>query len=486
MNPYASLIEQRDALRAGTLSAGEWLAAQIARIEALDAPLNAVVVRDFERARAAAAESDRRIAAGTARALEGVPVTIKEGINVVGLVTSVGDASYTSYVSAYDARSVARLRAAGAVIVGKSNLPVEMADWQSANPVYGRTNNPYDTTRTCGGSSGGGAVVAAGFAALDLGSDIGGSVRVPAAFCGLYGLRPSETAVPRSGQYPFPPTPNWGAVLGAQGPLARSAADIALALSVMCGPDVGEDVAWRLQLPPARRDTLAGARIAVLEPPDWAPVDPQLLAARDRVIGALGRAGATVARAQPEGFDDWREHMRLYLRLLHYMMSPRWDADKRERAVRELRRCDDEFAPAQIEGLTCTGAQLFMWHLARERVRAAWRAFFTQWDAMLTPAFHLPAFEHIAFDGPALGVAATHTRLMVDGRSVPYARGLFFPHTSTLAGQPALSCPVGLSPEGLPLAVQLIGPYLEDATIIRFGELLAREIGGFVPPPIPA
>jgi amidase len=165
------------------------------------------------------------------------------------------------------------------------------------------------------------------------------------------------------------------------------------------------------------------------------------------------------------------------------MMSPRWSPEKRAAAVAELKRADDEFASAQVEGLQCTGQQLFLWHLERERVRAAWRAFFQDWDAMLTPAFHTPAFVHVAFDGPALGAAATHQRVVVAGQNLPYCRGLFYPHLSTLAGQPALACPVGLSPAGLPLSLQLVGPYLEDLTLTRLGGLLAREIGGFVPPP---
>ncbi|MFM8766869.1 MAG: amidase family protein, partial [Rubrivivax sp.] len=134
-------------------------------------------------------------------------------------------------------------------------------------------------------------------------------------------------------------------------------------------------------------------------------------------------------------------------------------------------------------GLTCTGAQLFVWHLERERVRAAWRSFFQDWDALLSPAFHTPAFEHIDCTGPALGGAAVDWKVQVAGQSVPYSRGLFFPHVSTLAGQPALTCPAGLNRDGLPLAVQLIGPYLEDWTLTRLASLLAREMGGFSAPP---
>jgi amidase len=482
MNPFATLTEMRAELAAGKLTAADLIDQHIARIEKLDGPLNSVVVRDFERARATAREADSRLKNGNARALEGVPVTIKEAINVAGLPTTVGEPKNRGFVSKFDAPSARRLREAGAIVLGKSNVPLEMADWQANNPVYGRTNNPWNLDRTCGGSSGGGAVVAAGFAALDIGSDIGGSVRVPAAFCGVYGLRPSETLIPKSGQYAAVPMPNAGTLMGVQGPIARSAADIEAAIAVMAGPDTGEDVAWRVTLPPPRREALPGARIAVLDAPAWAPVDAEQLQARDRAIAAFAKAGAHVARAQPEAMGDWREHMKLYMRLLSYMLSARWSDDDRKQRARALRAADDEFAVAQAEGMEASAAQLFMWHVERERVRAAWREFFGEWDAMVTPTFHNPAHMHIAFQGPALSVASINTITTVNGEQLPYNRGVFYPHVSTLAGQPALACPAGLSRDGLPLSVQIIGPYLEDLTVTRLGTLLAREIGGFTAP----
>jgi amidase len=481
MNTFATLIVMRDALREKRVSASELVEQHIARIERRDGPLNAVVVRDFERARVAAHDADVRIAVGTARALEGVPVTIKEALNVEGLVTSVGDAASRDYVSSFDAPTVARLKAAGAVVLGKTNLPVEMADWQCVNPVYGRTNNPWDLRRSPGGSSGGGAAVAAGFAPLDIGSDIGGSIRVPAAFCGVYGLRPSETLLPKSGHYPVKPLPNPAAVLGVQGPIARSAEDIEAAVRILAGPDVGEDVAWKVELPKPRHEDARGFRVAVLDGPEWAPVDAELIAARDRVADALAKAGARVGRAQPEEMGDWREHFLLYLRMLGYMMSLRWSDDERRRRSARMRRADDEFSHAQPEGVAASAAQLFMWHVGREKVRAAWRRFFGEWDALLAPAFHTPAFEHIDFAGA--GPSASETRIAINGAEVPYLRGLFYPHIATLAGQPALACPAGLSRAGLPLGVQLVGPYLEDLTVTRLASVLAREIGGFVAPP---
>ena len=240
IDPFASATTLRAALAAGRVSAAELADRYIRRIEQDDGRLNAVVERDFERARQQARAADLAIAQGEAGALVGVPITLKESINVAGLGTTCGVPEWKGYVSAHDAPAAARLRAAGTVLLGKTNVPPVLADWQSANPVYGRTSNPWDLARTPGGSSGGSAAaLAAGLTALEVGSDIGGSIRVPATFCGVYGHRPSETLLPRSGQFPMPPMPNAATVMGVQGPLGRSAEDLDLALSVLAGPDVG-------------------------------------------------------------------------------------------------------------------------------------------------------------------------------------------------------------------------------------------------------
>src|SRR4029453_228809 len=218
----------------------------IRRIERYDGRLNAVVVRDFDRARQPARAADQARARGETKALLGLPITLKESINVNGLGTTCGVPEWKGYVSQHDAPVATRTRAAGAVLLGKTNVPPMLADWQSANPVFGRTSNPWDLARTPGGSSGGSAAaIAAGLSALEVGSDIGGSIRVPAAFCGVYGHRPSETLLPKSGQFPMPPLPNSAVVMGVQGPLARSAEDLELALSVLAGPEIGETVAGR-------------------------------------------------------------------------------------------------------------------------------------------------------------------------------------------------------------------------------------------------
>jgi len=478
MNPFASATELLADLRAGTITSSDLTDLYIRRIERHDTKLNAVVVRDFEGARKAARAADQ----GGSGALHGLPVTIKESFNVAGLGTTCGMPEWKSFVSKHDAPAWARLRDAGAVLLGKTNVPPMLADWQSANAIFGRTSNPWDLGRSPGGSSGGSAAaLAAGLSALEVGSDIGGSIRVPAVFCGVYGHRPSETLLPKSGQFPLPPMPNSVTVMGVQGPMARSAEDLELALSILAGPDVGEDVAWRVELPGARRERLADFRVAVLPPIPWLAVDDRITGALEDVASRLGRLGATVKRAHPEGFGDLREHHLLYRSLLAAMTGARLDAETRAQRVAMWRTLDNDFGRATVRGLEANAGEYVLWIGKREQYRAAWRAFFRDWDVLFAPAINVLAYPHVDRPYPPDESDMTLT-LDVNGSAVPYMHGLVYPGVSTLAGQPATAFPAGRSREGLPIGLQAIGPYLEDRTPIRFAALLAREIGGFVKP----
>lgn len=482
VDPFASATELLAGLRAGRVTSTELTELYIGRIERHDRRLNAVVVRDFARARQQARAADAAAGRGAAGALLGLPMTLKESINVAGLGTTCGVPEWKGYVSPHDAPTAERTRAAGAVLLGKTNVPPMLADWQSANPVYGRANNPWDLGRTPGGSSGGSAAaLAAGLTALEVGSDIGGSIRVPAAFCGVYGHRPSETLLPRSGQFPMPPLPNAAVVMGVQGPLARSAGDLELALSVLAGPDVGEDVAWRIALPPSRHERLAGFRVAVLPPIPWLPVDDEIAAALDALASRLGTLGCTVKHVQPEPLGDHREHHALYRSLLAAVTGARVDEETRRQRVAMWRRADDDFSRAHVRGLEGTAGEYIVWNGRREQYRAAWRTFFRDWDVLLSPAINVLAYPHIDRAWPPDDSDMTLT-FTVDGRAVPYMHGLVYPAVSTVAGQPATAFPAGRSRDGLPIGLQAIGPYLEDLTPIRFAALLAREIGGFTRP----
>jgi amidase len=482
VNAFSSATALLSALRTGGVSAVELTELHIRRIEQHDGRLNAVVVRDFERARQQARAADQARARGEALPLLGLPMTLKESINVTGLGTTCGVPEWKGYVSPYDAPVATRTRAAGAVLLGKTNIPPMLADWQSANPIFGRTNNPWDLGRTPGGSSGGSAAaIAAGLSALEVGSDIGGSIRVPAVFCGTYGHRPSETLLPRSGQFPMPPLPNTAVVMGVQGPLARSAEDLELALSVLAGPEVGEDVAWKVTLPAARRERLADFRVAVLPPIPWLPVDEQITAAQHDLAGRLAKMGAVVKEVQPDGLGDHREYHAFYRTLLAAVTGARVDGETRRQRVAAFRAAGDDFSLGAARGLEGTAGDYILWNGRREQYRAAWRAFFREWDVLLAPAINVLAYPHIERAWPAddSDLSLTFT---VDDKPVPYLHGLCYPALSTVPGQPATAFPVGLSREGLPIGLQAIGPYLEDLTPIRFTALLAREIGGFRKP----
>jgi amidase len=479
LDAFASAHALLAALRGGQISAIALVEFHLARIAHYNHELNAIVIPNYEQARRRAAEADAAHRLGEPFGmLHGLPLTIKDSIEVAGLRTTAGIAARAEVISVEHAPLARRLLAAGGILLSKTNVPPYAGDWQADNPLFGRTNNPWDLSRTSGGSTGGGAVaVAAGLTPLAFGSDIAGSIRVPAAFCGIYGHRPSETAVPHAGHVPGSSLPNPALVMAVQGPLARDAADLELALEVISGPVVGEDVAWRLTFPPARHTSLAAFRVAILPHVAWLPVDAEIMAALDDLASRLGRLGTTVAEVQPEGFDVWK-HQEVYDALLHAVVFWELLDDRRAQMVHRLRLSSDPFAPAQVFGLTATAAQFISLHAQRERYRAAFRDFFRSWDVLLTPVTITPAFPHIGQET----TFASRT-LQINGESVPYSRLQVYPGLASLSGQPATAFPWGRTRSGLPIGLQVIGPYLEDRTPIIFAALLAQAFGGFVPPP---
>jgi len=477
IDAFTPAIAMLEALHKRQVSAVELLDLHLRRIERFNPTLNAIVTFDVEHARQAAFAADEARAQGEHGTLLGLPITIKDTIDVKGLPGTAGVERYKDRRPAHDAPLVARVRAAGAVIIGKTNVPPYAGDWQSANPVFGRTHNPWDLSRTPGGSTGGGAAaLSAGLTPLEFGSDIGGSIRIPSAFCGVFGHKPSETAVPRSGHFPGTPLPNAATVLSVLGPLARDANDLELALDVIAGPEVGEDTSWRLQLPPARHERLADVRVAVLTPLPWLPVDAEILTAQDACISALRRSGCHVETAAPEGFGDFGDWYELYLKLLFVMMFVGEQDHKRRQQADMMRLTGDRYLKASAEGIMAGASDYLIWHGQREAYRALWRAFFREWDVVLSPANIVPAFPHT-------DVPFQQRTLTINGVSVPYSRQSAYAGIGTLAGQPATAFPVGTTHTGLPIGLQAIGPYLEDYTPIRFAGLVAREMGGFRRPP---
>ncbi len=483
-DPFASATQMLEALRIREISAVELLEQHLKRVNTYDGLLNAVVVRDFDRARQQALLADNQ-AAGQREGvpLLGLPMTLKESINVQGLPTCCGMEAARGFVSEHDGRNAARLKTAGAIIFGKTNVPVELADWQADNPVYGTSNNPYDFARTPGGSSGGSAAaLAAGLTPLELGSDIGGSIRVPATFCGVFGHRPSETALAKSGQFPFPPAPSPFAIFGVQGPMARHPSDLRLAMGVLGGADIGEDRAWRLALPEARQSDLGAFRVAALPLPDWVAIDTDMAAAYHGLLDALRQREVHVTEIQPQGLEDWRGHFSLYCRLLGAMLGARQPADVRQARIARLASVGDSVWQDLRTGMQASLADAFAWGAERERHRASWRRFFEDFDVLLAPSFPRPAYEHVPGLFSALATPDAPP-VRIGGRTLPYVEQLFFPSVPILTGQPATAFPVGRNEAGLPLGLQAIGPYLEDLTPIAFCEALqAAGLSRFEPP----
>ncbi|MGH8795670.1 MAG: amidase family protein [Caldimonas sp.] len=431
------------ALAARRISAREACEAAIARIERLDGAINAVVVRDFERARMQAAACDEALARGERRPLLGVPMTVKESFDVAGLPTTWGLPHLREFRPAVDAVAVMRLKSAGAVILGKTNVPPALGDWQSTNPIYGRTVNPHDPARSPGGSSGGAAAaLASGMVALELGSDIGGSIRVPAHFCGVFGHKPSFGLVPTRG-HGFPGVDGAPVDLAVCGPLARSAADLELALGVLAGPDADEAAGYRVALPAPRPRRLADCRFLVLDTHPSACTDAVMRTTMERLGADLARAGAHVARATPLLPDLAAAHG-AYLKMLNTITS--------------------RGAPG-AQAVLSAHAWLDLVD-QRARLRRAWHALFEQFDVVVAPPFGTVAYPHV--DEPEM----KKRTLAIDGVQTPYGDQLAWPGVATLPGLPATVAPVGKTAAGLPIGVQAIGPYLHDLTTIAVASWL--------------
>jgi amidase len=468
IDPFASATDMLAALENGAVSSRELVELHIQRIERHNPAINVIVTKNYTEARAAARRADEAWACGHALPLEGLPVTIKDQIDVAGLRTTGGNPGRAEHEADQDAPNVARLRAAGAIILGKTNVP-NTGDWQASNPLFGRTNNPWNLEMTSGGSTGGAAAVATGMTPLELGSDIGGSVRIPAAYCGVYGHKPSETAMPK-GALPNPAVP-----LTVQGPLARSAHDLELALNLMAGPVEGEDIAWRLTIPQTRGTELADFNVALLPRLDWLPCDDETLAAQERLGTRLAELGATVKETIPEGFGDFKEYYATYLSLLNAMVTRGLPDHVRERAIGRLKTNGDEISLAKARGMEATIADYIGWIEQREHYRRLYRAFFRDWDVLISPTTLCPAYPHTE-------ERWLDRKLNVNGDLVHYDLLSAYPSLATLTGQPATSFPAGLNSDSLPIGLQAIGPYLEDRTPIRFAELLSHNFSACVAP----
>ncbi len=473
---FATATQALAALRRRAISSRELTARVFERIRKLDPALNCFVTLAEEQAMARARQADAaRARKKPLGPLHGLPVVVKDSWATAGLRTTSGSKSLEQHVPQEDAVVVARLKAAGAVIVGKTNAPEWAADWQSYNEVAGTSRNPWDPARTPGGSTGGGAAaLAAGLGFLEIGSDIAGSIRIPASFCGVYGHKPSWGVVPLRGHIPPPPGVQGShSDLPVGGPIARGAADLLLELGVVAGPDRDEAVAYRWTLPKARRGRLRDYRIGYVLDDPFCPVDAPVKAVLADAVAALREAGAPLTEGWPAGIDaEW--HCLLYRRLLNAFFSQTLTQAQFE-ATREARAkgADDPWSV----GVAALHREWLPWSAGRLQARAQWQEYFKGHDAFLMPVAFVPAFPHdhsMPMSDRRLATAAGPRSYLELNRWISFA---------TLTGCPATSAPVGRTREGLPVGLQIMGPYMEDATPIDIAARMADVTGGFAAPP---
>ncbi len=475
---FRTATELANVIRDETASAQEVLDTHLRHIAKHNPGLNAIVTPNEEKARQRAQEADAALARGEVWGpLHGVPVTIKDVFETAGLRTTSSFKPLANYIPHQDATAVARIRGAGAIILGKTNLPMLASDIQSNSPLFGRANNPWDTTRTPGGSTGGGAAsVAAGLSPLEIGSDLGGSVRIPAHFCGIFALKTSEHLVSLAGHIPEPPeAPRAVRHMAVIGPLARSIADLRLALSLIAGVDGRRWEVPPVSLPPATKRSLREYRVAWTDDFGGIPVTQDTRTALETLAEKLAQAGCRVERLNPPEFsfrlawETWGEivgseigaGMPLVPRLLtgmqFRMMS---DSSLIKRSVLRGLRLN---MPRYVKALT-----------QRDALISKLEDFLSEWDVWLCPVSAGPAFTH----------CKTGHAIEVDGQKVPYfLASMSYTIVFNLTGNPVVVIPTGSSKEGLPIGIQVVGRRWQDMELLAAAEALTEVTGPFRRPP---
>jgi amidase len=445
------------AIRGREIKSRELLELYLDRIERLNAKLNAVVTLAADEAGAAADAADARTASGDdLPPLHGLPITIKDAIETAGIRSTGGAVELTDHVPARDAPAVAMLKQAGAIVFGKTNLPRWSGDAQSYNEIFGTTNNPWDVTRVPGGSSGGpAAAVAAGLTSFELGTDIGGSVRMPSHCCGTFGLKPSYGVVPQRGYLDSVGGGTTDADINVFGPMARSAGDLELLMSVLAGPEPARQPAWRVELPAPTVTSLRRARVAVwLDDPEN-PGERAMVDVLRRAVDAVADAGAIVEEVRPP-VDPARQ-----IELFSGLITPAVSLSAGE-------------AAEAMAGPHLTWLQR---QREREAMKETWAGWFTAYDALLTPVMCTTAFPHQQ-EGDFLS-----RQLMIDGVPRPYLSVIFWTGMFGLLELPVAVPPVGRTADGLPVGVQVITPFLRDRQAIALAGLIADVAGGYEVPP---
>lgn len=465
-------------IRDRELGAEELLDGYLGRIAAHNPSVNAVVVFDVEEARRAAKAADAAVAAGGPLGpLHGVPMTIKESFNLTGTPTTYGLPPFRDNVATSDAVAVTRLKAAGAVIFGKTNVPPGLADAQSANEIYGRTRNPWNLERTPGGSSGGSAAaLAAGFSGLELGSDIASSLRNPAHYCGVFAHKPTYGLCTSTGHELR--KRHASGDISVIGPLARSAEDLEIEFGILA------DAAYETFPGQFRRaadrelGTFRGLKIGVVLNDEYAEVDAAIESQIARLAGFLKEEGADVRIGWRPPLDSHRVHV-VYELLMRAAISQ--DMPDADIAAFEAEKADPAAPKSQLrsmflEGVTMSHRQWLRLNEERHAIAATWRDFFSECDILLCPVLATTAFAHD-------DRAPAWRTLPINGRELPFGRQLFWAGYTGAYFLPSTVAPIGFSDEGLPVGVQIVGDQLDDLRCIRFARLLEQRYQAFVPPP---
>ncbi|MCP3936820.1 MAG: amidase [Actinomycetia bacterium] len=467
---YSSAIEQAAAVAAREVSSRELVLAAASRIAEMDTDVNSVVRVDIDAALAAAAEADSAVAAGQDLGpLHGVPLTIKDSFQTKGLITTSGAPELADFVPEVDADPVARYRSAGAVVLGKTNLPIWAGDVQSFNDVYGTTSNPYDLRRSPGGSSGGSAAaLAAGLTPLEIGSDIGGSIRNPAGMTGVVGHKPSYGLCSARGQIPGMPGTLTQADIAVVGPMARTVDDVELGLDLLTGPDDWHATAWSAELPPARTTDPKKLRVGAWLDDPGCPVSAEVVALLETAVRSLDELGAAVD-VDTRPTLTFEKSVRTFDELIGAALSGGWSLSELE----EMAQRDHTQGGL---GVAHAAQRHRSWLASNERrlqLRKRWREFFTEHDVMIMPVSPRPAIEHDH------SMPLTKRTIDVDGEARPYTDLMAWMGLTGVVYLPATVVPVGLTADGLPVGAQIVGPFLEDRTPIAVARMLEQTLGGF-------
>jgi amidase len=477
--PFQTAKQLAAAVRKKKIGCLELLDLYLKRVEAYNPELNAIIATDIEGARKRARAADKAVKAGKKLGpLHGVPMTIKESYDVAGFPTTWGHPAFKDKIVEKNSLVAQRMINAGVTLFGKTNVPLNLADWQSYNEVYGSTNNPWDLSRTPGGSSGGaGAALAAGLTAIEAGSDIGGSIRNPASYNGVFGHKPT-----------------WGVVSGRGhalngrlsqaditvcGPLARGAEDLEIAMDVMAGPDDIDGRGWTLSLPRSKKKKLRDFKVGVVLSDPNAEVDHSVQSEIQKLADFLAKKKVKVSdKARPD--IDTAELNDAYVRMLRATTSGRLSDEEFSQALRDVSALPDDdtsyFAQMQ-RGNTLSHRTWTQLNEKRHRMRLAWDAFFKDYDLMIAPVAQTAAFPH---DQKTIRHERT---IVVNNKKVPVVDQIFWAGYSGVTLLPSTAVPIGQTTDGLPIGVQIVGPQYGDYSTIAFAKLLEKEYRSFEPPP---